>query len=274
MANNSLMNKAHMYTARKQFFLKLGTSGLVAALLVGVVSVGTRVTVPQRATIAEIAAGGPVTLDASPPPTNLFLNRSYQLDINAHSGTTKMTAVQLDMSYDPSKLQINSVSQTSYFPIALAPIYIASGSANGTPSGQIGGTVGVAPNSGGLSDWGTVVSINVKPLAVGTQTIFFGQNTRVAGIGSNANMFGTANPIFINVFNPGDLNFDGHVDIYDYNALVANYGNPYTIFDYNDLVANYGKTLTSTDQCTARPACLDSVPRCLPVTPIGGWCAN
>lgn len=41
--------------------------------------------------------------------------------------------------------------------------------------------------------------------------------------------------------NPSDLNADGKVDIFDYNILVANFGNPYTIFDYNTLVANFGK---------------------------------
>jgi len=40
---------------------------------------------------------------------------------------------------------------------------------------------------------------------------------------------------------PGDLNTDGHVNIYDYNLLVSKFGNPYTIFDYNDLVGNFGK---------------------------------
>ena len=40
---------------------------------------------------------------------------------------------------------------------------------------------------------------------------------------------------------PGDLNGDTHVDIFDYNLLVANFGNPYTIFDYNALVGNFGK---------------------------------
>ena len=39
----------------------------------------------------------------------------------------------------------------------------------------------------------------------------------------------------------GDLNSDGHVNIYDYNELVSKFNNPYTIFDYNDLVANFGK---------------------------------
>jgi hypothetical protein len=42
-------------------------------------------------------------------------------------------------------------------------------------------------------------------------------------------------------FLPGDLNTDGSVDIFDYNLLVANFGNPYTIFDYNILVGNFGK---------------------------------
>ena len=39
----------------------------------------------------------------------------------------------------------------------------------------------------------------------------------------------------------GDLNLDTHVDLLDYNLLVADYGTTYTIFDYNNLVANYGK---------------------------------
>ena len=38
----------------------------------------------------------------------------------------------------------------------------------------------------------------------------------------------------------GDLDGDGDVDIFDYNILVANFGNPYTIFDYNILVGNFG----------------------------------
>jgi len=40
---------------------------------------------------------------------------------------------------------------------------------------------------------------------------------------------------------PGDLDSDGHVNIYDYNLLVSKFGNPYTIFDYNNLVGNFGK---------------------------------
>ena len=38
----------------------------------------------------------------------------------------------------------------------------------------------------------------------------------------------------------GDLDGDNDVDIFDYNLLVTNFGNPYTIFDYNVLVGNFG----------------------------------
>jgi hypothetical protein len=37
----------------------------------------------------------------------------------------------------------------------------------------------------------------------------------------------------------GDLNEDGKIDIFDFNILVTDFGNPYTISDYNDLVENF-----------------------------------
>ena len=40
---------------------------------------------------------------------------------------------------------------------------------------------------------------------------------------------------------PGDFNGDGHVNLFDYNALVTGFGTRYTIFDYNILVANYSR---------------------------------
>jgi hypothetical protein len=33
---------------------------------------------------------------------------------------------------------------------------------------------------------------------------------------------------------------DGHVDIYDFNKMIASFGNPYTILNYNELVKNFG----------------------------------
>ena len=39
---------------------------------------------------------------------------------------------------------------------------------------------------------------------------------------------------------PGDLNTDGHVNIFDFNLLVSRFGNPYTIFDFNAVISNFG----------------------------------
>jgi len=50
----------------------------------------------------------------------------------------------------------------------------------------------------------------------------------------------TPTPLAGDLTETGDVPGD-HVNIYDYNILVSNFGNPYTIFDYNDLVGNYGK---------------------------------
>lgn len=40
---------------------------------------------------------------------------------------------------------------------------------------------------------------------------------------------------------PGDLNRDGHVNIYDFNLLISAFGSIYTLQDFNNLITNFGK---------------------------------
>jgi endo-1,4-beta-xylanase len=54
----------------------------------------------------------------------------------------------------------------------------------------------------------------------------------------------TATPTPIRI--PGDITDVGdvpgdQVNIFDYNLVLSNFGNPYTIFDYNNVIANFGK---------------------------------
>lgn len=42
-------------------------------------------------------------------------------------------------------------------------------------------------------------------------------------------------------YKAGDLNQDDAVNLFDFNLLIAKFGNPYTIFDFNSIVANYGQ---------------------------------
>jgi len=115
---------------------------------------------------------------------------------------------------------------------------------------------------GGKQGSGTLATLSLKPLTTGAFTLTFNTGTLAATIESGQNnALKTANPIILTPSSPtptptptptpqpsadpprvdGDLNSDGHVNIFDYNLLVSKFGNPYTIFDYNSLVANFGK---------------------------------
>jgi hypothetical protein len=56
---------------------------------------------------------------------------------------------------------------------------------------------------------------------------------------------------------PGDLNGDGRVDIFDYQELIANFGNPYTIFDYQKMIANFGASLIEVPDLTVEAGPLE-----------------
>lgn len=96
----------------------------------------------------------------------------------------------------------------------------------------------------GTSDSIQVRSIN-QNVIISNNTIYKAININTAAIPgvtmtnniiSNTPPSPTASPTTI----PGDYNNDRHVNIFDYNILVAGYKTLYTIFDYNTLVANYG----------------------------------
>lgn len=199
--------------------------------------------------VAEIAAGGTVSLEASPPPTHLVLNREYTLNINAHSGTSHVTAVQLELNYDPTKLSITNVAKTAYLPVYLEEPTTANGS--------LKTTVGVDPAGGGKSDWGTVVTLTIKPLVLGEITLEFGPGSLAATTESDGNSLGSVKNELMTVYNVGDINFSKKVDLFDYNLFVPEFGKTtYSVanldgktdadgktvglLDYNLFVTNYG----------------------------------
>ncbi len=47
----------------------------------------------------------------------------------------------------------------------------------------------------------------------------------------------------INNYLAGDLNWDGKVNIFDYNLLHTNYGKLYNVIDFNNIVSNYNRSL-------------------------------
>ena len=211
----------------------------ILILVIGILSLSTWIAVRSTRNIAqpikinEVSVTGTVKLESSPATINLYLGQTKTIDISADPGSDKLTAVELELLYDPSKIQINSFTKTDYLSTYFIEPQI-------TP-GKLVSTLVVPPESGGKSGMGIVGKLTLKSLALGTHLISFGPKTIVATLSTDTNSLKKADPIAINIFNSGDFNFDKKIDIFDYNVLVAKYGNPYTIFDYNSLVANYGK---------------------------------
>jgi len=149
-----------------------------------------------------------------------------------------VTTASLVITYNPAKVVITSVAQGSFLPNTLASAVLTSGKATFTYAAPA--------DSGGKQGTGTVATLSLKPLTTGAFTLTFNTGTLVTAVGQSGNVLKTANPITLTPLIPGDLTETGdvsgdHVNIYDYNLLVTNYGNPYTIYDYNDLVTHYAQ---------------------------------
>lgn len=203
---------------------------------------------PTPLSINEVTTSGTVSLEASPAPSSHYLGEEFTLDINSifEPNTEHVTAVQLELVYDPSKLQITNFAKTDYLPTYLSAPVIS--------GGKLTVTLGAPADSGGRSTWGTVGKITIKPLALGTHEINFNDGTLVSGISSTGNVLKKVTSIVTTVVNVGDINRDKKVDLFDYNLFVRDYGlttyspadfnhsGKVDLFDYNLFVANYGLT--------------------------------
>ena len=221
----------------------LGVSAIITAAFL----ISQRIISPEQIGINEVTSAGTVSLEASPPPNHLILGKGYTIDINARlSGGTHLTAIQLELLYDPAKLAINNVAIGNFLPIQL--------SAPAVTSNMIKATLGAEPNSGGKTDWGTVATITVTPTALGTQTLTFGPKTLATVTELSGNALSSVKDETMTVYNLGDINFDKVINLLDYNQLVTDYGksgyspadlnwdSQVNLFDYNIFVTNYGKT--------------------------------
>ncbi len=218
--------------------------------------------VPQKIGINEVTTSGHITLTLSDNvPSNLPTytpkftpGKTKQLRLYIDTSTVKSSGVTVEITYPPSILSIESVTNGGFFSQVL-----------GTPTftnGKIAFTYGATPDSGGVNGSGTVATITVKALKEGPATLGFGAPTVATAIGIETNDLLSANPINIMVNILGDIDGDHKVGLLDFNLFVANYGlsegtktkpstmNPEAdldhsgkvdLLDYNLFVADYGK---------------------------------
>lgn len=220
--------------------------------------------VPQQIGINEVTTSGHITLTLSDKflnylplePTKFTPGKNKQIILYIDTPDSNATGVDVEITYPPSILSIESVTNDDFFPQVLAAPTFA--------NGKITFTYGAAPDSGGVAGSGIVATIAVKALKEGIATLGFGESTVATTIGIETNDLLGVVPIDIIVNILGDIDNDHEVGLLDYNLFVANYGlsagtqdEPSTmdpeadldnsgsvnLLDYNLFLADYGKTI-------------------------------
>lgn len=225
------------------FPLFLAIAGIVGLGFYYAVKIGAPT--PQSIGINEITLAGSTTLEASPAPTSQTIGQEFTLDINARSGTDFVNLVKLDLTYDPTKLEIKSFTKTDYLPVISEATVIA--------NGHVKAIFTVPEVEIGKDNWGTVGKLVIKPLKTGKHSIEFGDATMVATSGFPTNALKSVTPIEINVFHVGDIDKNKGVWLTDYNLFVKDFGmsgyspadldksGQVNINDYKLFADNYGK---------------------------------
>lgn len=242
----------------KKISLILGASIALGALLYAYQKLK-----PQSIKIAEIGVpSGTVTLTLNAPSPNLPLNQDATITLSYSSPTEKLTAIQVEFTYDPSYLTINNVTPSPAFGTVLQPPIIQ--------NGKISFAYGITPDSNGLIGTGIVATFSARALQLGSTSLSYTSNTLASTIERNDNALLTvANPTFTIIDlspspsvspsppptspspstlpspsltnKPGDLNNDGVVNFIDFNELITYFGTTYNLGHFNDLITNFGQ---------------------------------
>jgi len=202
----------------------------------------------QPGLIAEATLTGNIDLQIVSPVAYLTPNAPNTLTIDINS-LGQATGVSAEISYDPAKLEVISVTKGDFFSTTLAAAKIE--------NGLISFTYAVSPDSGGKQGEGTVATIVVKPLSAGPVDFAFTSNTIATALEYETTALRTLMQPVLVARLAADLNADGAVNLLDYNLFVPDYGYSQTpvagpadinadgtvdLLDYNLFVAAYGQT--------------------------------
>jgi len=218
-----------------------------AVAAVGYTIVRSRFT-PQPVGINEVTSSGTISLSVSPFNLMQRPNLVRTLNINVDSGSDKLTAVQLELEFDPTLIELTELTSTGYLSTTLSAATVSNGVARVTYGANV--------SSGGIQGSGTIATVKYKSLKPGNSTINFGPNCLAAAISSNTNVLKSVTGTSVKTLHPGDINGDDKVTLADYNIFLPAYGTTdegrplvdlnssgkVDLADYNILVANYGKT--------------------------------
>lgn len=223
----------------------LGISLIITAAFL----ISQRLISPEPIGINEVASNGTVSLYASPTTLMVRPNVEKIFSISAVAGSDRLTAVELELIYDPTAVVLSNFVSTNYLSTTLISPTISNGKAYAT--------FGAAVDSGGIPGSGSVATIKVKTLKPGTTTVNFGPSTLATATSLSTNALQAVYGTTIQSLFPGDTNGDNKVTLADYSAIISSYGQSgevgfsladfdnngkIDLLDYSTIISNYGKT--------------------------------
>jgi hypothetical protein len=168
-------------------------------VILGIIIIGTFIwyTRPRPVPIGINLIGsesGTVSLSFTPNPLIMTSGASSPLILNINAGASHVTAVQVELSYDESKLGTPTVVLSQFLPSVIAPLQVG--------GGKISFTVGTPPGSEGVTAGGTLATITFNPILVGDATLSFTDKTEAWVTESETNALKSANTGALQVITP------------------------------------------------------------------------
>lgn len=190
---------------------------------------GTYFSVREKEQATNSNAAADVSLIFNTPTLSSNINTSLTPRIVVNPTTNQVTAVEVNLSFDPAKMMINSITNSGIFAKTLkAPVIDNSA---GTASFVYGIDVVANSTPVPVTTTSDVATINLTTKGVqGSAVLNIANTSIVTAKDVDTSVLGTYGTMTINIGSGGqtypdwDVNSDGTVNIIDIGIVVDNYG--------------------------------------------------
>lgn len=151
--------------------------GLLIVMLILFAALPAIIFLAMRSQEIRNKAAPATTLSLSPATVSKAVGEEFTLEVKMNTATNQIVAVELNLLFDPTKLQAEWIHNGTMFPNILSSGTVG----NGTASIAVGATNTITPVTG----IGTVATVKFKALAATTSPISvrFSQDTFVGALG-------------------------------------------------------------------------------------------
>lgn len=185
------MTKTRIKSSKLAFFF----SGVILLGIGSYIAITKFTPTPTPTSINEVTASGTTTLTFVSPTTPVVANTSTNIPITINTTTSKVTGVNVVITYDPAKATVTAVTQGDFLTQSIASAKLT--------SGKVTFAYGVATGAGvGKQGTGTVATLAITPKSTSPFTLTFNTGTLVSATGMTTNVLKTANPLTITPATP------------------------------------------------------------------------